>query len=167
LWTTRGEQFEAKSKRLAEARELAGQLSLTPNEAAARGLKVNKDGKRRNVVDLLGLTGVEFPDVAQIWPALEALHADAREQLEIEAVYSGYLHRQQADVDAFRRDEALPIPDGFDYGQLAGLSNELCEKLEQVRPATLGQAARIDGMTPAALTLVLAYVRNPQLRQAG
>ncbi|MDH3742615.1 MAG: tRNA uridine-5-carboxymethylaminomethyl(34) synthesis enzyme MnmG [Hyphomicrobiales bacterium] len=160
-------RFEAKSNRLAEARELAGQLSLTPNEAAAKGLKVNKDGKRRNVVDLLGLTGVEFSDIARIWPALEALGPDAREQLEIDAVYSGYLHRQQADVDAFRRDEALPIPDGFDYGQLAGLSNELCEKLERVRPATLGQAARIDGMTPAALTLILAYVRNPQLRRAG
>ncbi|NNE22507.1 MAG: tRNA uridine-5-carboxymethylaminomethyl(34) synthesis enzyme MnmG [Rhizobiales bacterium] len=163
----RRERFEAKSNRLAKARELAGQLSLTPNEAAAKGLKVNKDGKRRNVVDLLGLTGVEFSDIVRIWPALEALSRDEREQLEIDAVYSGYLHRQQADVDAFRRDEALPIPEGLDYGQLAGLSNELREKLEQVRPATLGQAARIDGMTPAALTLILAYVRNPQLRRAG
>jgi tRNA uridine 5-carboxymethylaminomethyl modification enzyme len=162
----RRQAFEAKLEDLSAARGLADRLTMTPNEAAAWGLKINQDGKRRTAIDLLSLPDVSFNDITRIWPRLGEISDTAREQLEIEAVYAGYLHRQQADIDAFRRDEGLTIPAGFDYGALGGLSNELREKLDRVRPATIGQASRIDGMTPAALTLVLAYVRNPQLRRA-
>ena len=165
--SARQNQFEAKLGKLQAALDLAKSLTLTPNEAVKYDLKINQDGKRRNVIDLLGLPGVGFAELKTIWPALAELSDETREQLEIEAVYAGYLHRQQADIDAFRRDEALAIPSDMDYGLLSGLSNEIREKLQMVRPSTLGQAARIDGMTPAALTLVLAHIRNPQLRRTG
>ncbi len=165
IGTERRRKYELKSRVLSEARAMGEELSMTPNEAAARGLKTNRDGKRRNVVDLLGHPGIGYSDLAAIWPQLSQLPDYAREQLEIDAVYAGYLCRQQADIDAFRRDEGLPIPAALDYVELAGLSNEVREKLEHIRPATLGQAARIDGITPAALTLILAHLRNPQLRR--
>ena len=163
----RRNSHENKMAGLAQARGLAKELTLTPNAAARHGLKVNQDGRRRDVTELLGLPEVTFDDVARVFPALTGLPGYAREQLEIDAVYAGYMHRQAADVAAFRRDEALKIPENLDFRALSGLSNELTEKLEQVRPATLGQAARIDGMTPAALTLILAHIRRPELSRAG
>ena len=101
---------------LAEARAAACALTLTPNEAAAKGIKINKDGKRRNVIDLLGLSGVDFSNVSRIWPELGKFPDYAQEQLEIDAVYSGYLHRQKAEIEAFKRDEGLPIPTDMSYG---------------------------------------------------
>ena len=163
----RRRHFEDKAQTLAEARAMAGERDLTPNAAAKHGIKINRDGKRRNVIELLAHPGVDFARIAAIWPELGDLPGFAREQLEIDAVYSGYMDRQHADAEAFRRDEALGIPSSLDYRGISGLSNEICEKLERVRPATLGQAARIDGVTPAALTLLLTHVRNPQLRRSA
>ena len=124
---------------------------------------------RRRAGDLLALPGVDFTTLARLWPELGALAPDVREQLEIDAHYAGYLDRQEADIVAFRRDEGLVLPDGLDYERVAGLSTECRQKLSRVRPRTLGQAARIDGITPVALTLILAHVkaRGNDLRRAG
>jgi tRNA uridine 5-carboxymethylaminomethyl modification enzyme len=145
---------------LDRARARMGALKLTPNEAQKHGIAIRLDGVRRSALELLSLPDVEFAVLAGIWPELDALAGNLREQIQIDAQYAGYLGRQEADILAFRRDEALRLPDGLDYAAVRGLSTEARLKLSKIRPETLGQAARIDGMTPAALTLVLAHVRR-------
>jgi tRNA uridine 5-carboxymethylaminomethyl modification enzyme len=162
----RAEAFSAKMDALAEARETMRSLTLTPNEAQKHGIAIRLDGVRRDVMSLLSLPNVDFQTISAIWPELEAISAPIREQLEIDAQYAGYLDRQDADILAFRRDEERALPADIDYSAVIGLSNELRQKLSRIRPATLGQAARIDGMTPAALTLVLAHVRALSRRVA-
>jgi len=152
--------WRARSEALAGAREQARTLTLTPAEAQRHGLKVNQDGKRRNLLELLSYPAIGWAEVSGIWPELGALDRSVAEQVEIDAVYHGYLDRQQADIVAFRKDEAVRIPAGFDYAAVGGLSNEVREKLEQAEPATLGQAARIEGVTPGALTAVLARLKR-------
>jgi tRNA uridine 5-carboxymethylaminomethyl modification enzyme len=152
--------FIEKKQRLAVSRETMGRLSLTSAQAAAAGLAVRQDGARRSALDLLGLPEVEFARLAQIWPELAGFSADVVEQLEIDAQYAGYLGRQDADILAFRRDEDRTLPADLDYRQVIGLSNEVRQKLEAIRPRTLGQAGRIEGVTSAALTLVLAHVKG-------
>jgi tRNA uridine 5-carboxymethylaminomethyl modification enzyme len=163
----RVERFRNKLDRLKQARVLAGGLTLTPSEAAARGLTVRQDGVRRTAIDLLTLPDVSWPTIVSVWPELGGILPDVVEQLEIDARYAGYLERQEADILAFRRDEGLTLPAGLDYGAICGLSTECRLKLASVRPLTLGQAARIDGITPAALTLVLAHVRAGARRHAA
>jgi tRNA uridine 5-carboxymethylaminomethyl modification enzyme len=157
--------FENKLGRLAVSRETMASLSLTPNEAVKQGIAVRQDGVRRSALDLLSLT--DFPTLNRIWPELGGLAPEIVEQLEIDAQYAGYLDRQDADIVAFRRDEGRTLPAGLDYGSVSGLSNEIRQKLERIKPATLGQAARIEGMTPAALTLILAYVKGAQKVKAA
>ena len=152
--------FDAKRTELGAARQQLHALSLTPNEARRFGIGIRLDGVRRNAHDLLSLPGVSFETIGSIWPQLRELSRETVEQLEIDAQYAGYLDRQDADIIAFRRDEALILPADLDYREVKGLSTEAALKLEAIRPATLGQAARIDGVTPAALTLILAFVRS-------
>jgi tRNA uridine 5-carboxymethylaminomethyl modification enzyme len=152
--------FAAKMARLDQGRARLQGLNLTPNEAQKRGIVVRLDGTRRTAFELLSLPWVDFPVLANIWPELQDIEPDAVEQLEIDAQYAGYLDRQEADILAFRRDEALGLPDELDYSTVCGLSTEAAQKLASIRPATLGQASRIDGVTPAALTLVLAHVKS-------
>lgn len=161
--------FGKKAERLAAGRALCARLKVTPNEAAKHGIAVRQDGVRRAASDLLALPQVDFATVARIWPELNALSAEVREQLEIDSHYAGYLDRQEADIVAFRRDENLAIPDSFDYAALPGLSTECKQKLSRIRPRTLGQAGRVDGVTPVALTLILAYIkaRKTDVRRAG
>ncbi len=156
----RSRAYAAKSEALAQGRAKVRALSVTPNEAQKFGLQVRLDGARRSVHDLMGLPEVGFAGVSRIWPELAALSPAIAEQLEIDALYAGYMGRQEADILAFRRDEALILPDDLDYARVHGLSTEAAQKLGRIRPATLGQAARIDGVTPVALTLVLAHVRG-------
>ncbi|MBI1180405.1 MAG: tRNA uridine-5-carboxymethylaminomethyl(34) synthesis enzyme MnmG [Alphaproteobacteria bacterium] len=167
----RARAFEAKMQALDEARALARSLSLTPNEAAGHGLQVNQDGRRRSAHELLALPEMTVDRLAGLWPALGRFGAAVREQLEIDGRYAGYMARQEADIVAFRRDESLALPSDLDYGAVAGLSNEIREKLLRTRPVTLGAAARISGVTPAALTALLGHVRRatgtePQKRRA-
>ncbi|MEI9996093.1 MAG: tRNA uridine-5-carboxymethylaminomethyl(34) synthesis enzyme MnmG [Rhizomicrobium sp.] len=157
--TKRSAVFAAKMARLAAARSAIAGLNLTPNAAQKHGIGVRQDGVRRSAMELLSLPEVDFPTLARIWPQLDGMDADTVEQLEIDSQYAGYLDRQDADILGFRKDEALALPDALDYRAIHGLSTEAVAKLGLVRPATLGQAARIDGVTPAALTLVLAHVR--------
>jgi tRNA uridine 5-carboxymethylaminomethyl modification enzyme len=149
-----------KLEKLAVSRETMNRLALTPNQAARNGLGVRQDGVRRSALDLLSLPEVEFSRLVDIWPELGAIGPEIVEQLEIDAQYAGYLGRQEADILAFRRDENRTLPSGLDYGAIAGLSNEVREKLEAIRPVTLGQAGRIEGVTAAALTLVLAHLKG-------
>ena len=158
----RAEVFHVKQRALDEARALARSLTLTPAAADKAGLTVKADGQRRNVLQLIAFPGIDLDRLEMIWPALAAWSPEVREQIEIDAAYAGYLDRQQADVDAFRRDEALRLPADLDYGAVGGLSNEIRDKLTTVRPLTLGQAARIEGVTPGALTALLAHVRRPR-----
>jgi tRNA uridine 5-carboxymethylaminomethyl modification enzyme len=163
----RGESFRAKERALAEARKRVATLSLTPSAARKHGLAVNLDGVARSAADLLGSTGIDLERLSLIWPELAGLRADVAGQIEIEAHYAGYLTRQAADIEAFRRDEALELPGGLDYGAIGGLSGEAREKLARARPATLGAASRIPGVTPAALTALLRHVRRRPARPAA
>ncbi len=152
--------FEAKSQRLAAGTELLNARSLTPNEAGEAGLSINRDGRRRSAFDLLSYPEIDMMCLARIWPELGVLDEETARQLSIDARYAVYVSRQEMDVAAFRKDEAIAIPPDFSYEALPGLSNELRQKLDRQRPASLGQAARLDGMTPAALMLLLAHVKK-------
>jgi tRNA uridine 5-carboxymethylaminomethyl modification enzyme len=150
----------AKSASLLAAREFANSVSLTPKEAGAHGLALNKDGQRRTAFELLSYPHVTISDLAKIWPRFAELDSTIAEQIEIDAKYDVYLSRQAADVAAYRRDESFTLPDDLDYASMRGLSNEAKQKLQQNRPRTIGHASKIDGMTPAALTLLVAHVKR-------
>jgi tRNA uridine 5-carboxymethylaminomethyl modification enzyme len=154
-----------KMEALAAARDFAGSVSLTPNEAARHGLALNKDGQRRSAFELLSYPSIGIADLARIWPRLAELPTKIAAQLEIDAKYDVYLSRQAADIAAYRRDESLELPEGLDYAELRGLSNEVRQKLQTQRPRTIGQAGRIDGITPAALTLLVAHLKRKERRQ--
>jgi len=156
----RAAAFGAKAAALADARAQARALTLTPAEAARLDLPVKADGQRRDLLQLLAYPTIGFDDLARVWPQISGWPAAVREQLEIDAGYAGYLDRQAADAEAFRRDENLRLPADLDYAGVGGLSNEVREKLAAVQPLTLGQAARIEGVTPGALTALLAHVRR-------
>jgi tRNA uridine 5-carboxymethylaminomethyl modification enzyme len=159
IGSARSRAFARKLATLSKAREKMKVLNLTPNAARGFGIEIRLDGVRRSALDLLSLPQVTFGRLAAIWPELAGYSPEIVEQLEIDALYANYLERQDADIFAFRKDEALSLPSELDYRDVHGLSTEAVQKLSAIRPATLGQAARIDGVTPAALTLVLAHVR--------
>jgi tRNA uridine 5-carboxymethylaminomethyl modification enzyme len=161
----RAGRFHAMRKRVDEARVFARSVTLTPNEAARHGLEINRDGVRRSAYDLLAYPGVDIAWLAKI----DAGTIDARtaETLEIEAKYAVYLDRQRSDAELMRHEEGRLIPDTLDFSSVAGLSNELKQKMRDRRPRSVADAQRMEGMTPAALALILAYVRNAETRQAG
>jgi tRNA uridine 5-carboxymethylaminomethyl modification enzyme len=150
----------AKMTDLATAREYAKSVSVTPNEANKYGLLLNRDGQRRSAFEILSYPDTAADDLACIWPKFREFAPDILKQVEIDAKYAVYLDRQMADVDAYRRDESLLVPGDLDYDTVPGLSNECRQKLASARPYTLGQANRIDGITPVALTLLAAHIRR-------
>jgi tRNA uridine 5-carboxymethylaminomethyl modification enzyme len=156
----RREAFRAKRSSIDAARETLTHLTLTPNEARTHGIMINMDGKRRHALDVLAYDGVDFARLRGVWPELAMITPQVAEQMEIEAAYAGYLDRQEADILAFRKDEDMRLPADLDYRAMGGLSNEAKDKLSTVRPATLGQAARIEGMTPGAITAVLGHLKR-------
>jgi tRNA uridine 5-carboxymethylaminomethyl modification enzyme len=158
--STRQRQFQAKLAALEAARALAKSVSITPNEAEQHGITLNRDGQRRSAFDLLSYPTLGIAEIARIWPQFAGLDGKIAEQLEADAKYSVYLDRQAADIAAYRKDEGFALPENLDYAALAGLSHEVRQKLQAVKPRTIGQAGRIDGMTPAALTLLAVYVRR-------
>jgi tRNA uridine 5-carboxymethylaminomethyl modification enzyme len=157
---TRQRRHAEKMAALTEAHAYAGSVSLTPTQANRHGLALNQDGQRRTAFELLSHPNIRVPDLARIWPDFDRMAPRIAAQLEIDAKYAVYLDRQAADIVAYRRDEELELPAGIDYAALGGLSNEIKQKLAAVRPRTIGQAGRIDGMTPVALTLLLAHIRR-------
>lgn len=162
----RADVFEKKQQKLNVARETMQSLSALPIELERLGYKVNQDGVRRTAHDLMRYPEIDFAVLTKIWPELAAIPADIAEQVEIDARYAGYIQRQEADIKAFRRDEALQLPHDLDYKTVGSLSNEMCVKLSKFRPETLGAAARIPGITPAALVALLRHVKRKEKRVA-
>ena len=163
----RNAAFQERDERLRQGIALAQNLSVSANEAFRLGLKVNQDGLRRSALELLAMPDVGLEGVRRIWPQLHGLAEDTVEALEAEALYSGYIRRQQADIAALRREDRLMLPDTLDYAAMPSLSMELRQKLARVRPATLGQASRIDGMTPAAMAVILGHVKRRDRQSAA
>jgi tRNA uridine 5-carboxymethylaminomethyl modification enzyme len=161
--------FATKVAALADARAWLASLAASPSRIRAAGLAIAQDGVRRSGIELLGRPDIGLAGLRRLWPELGDLSPAIAEQLEIDGRYAGYLDRQEADILAFRRDEALELPSGLDYGAIGALSAECRAKLAAVRPATLGQAGRIPGMTPAALTALLRHVRRraPSRSESG
>ena len=163
----RGGSFARKCAALEDGRRLLDSLSLTPNEASRHGLEINKDGRRRTAFELLAFPGVGFERLGAMWPELGRVEPKIAAQLEVDARYASYVDRQEADIVAFRKEESVRIPADFDYAGLPSLSAEARQKLEALRPATLAQAARMEGMTPAALMLLLAHLRKAPERKTA
>jgi tRNA uridine 5-carboxymethylaminomethyl modification enzyme len=162
----RASAFAAKADALARAEAIVRAVTYSPAQAATLGLKVNADGRRRSIRELLAYPGVTL-DAFIDQPETADWSSAIREQVEIDAGYAGYLDRQVADAAALRREDGLILPTDLDYGEIGGLSNEAREKLERVRPATLGQAGRIEGMTPGALTALLSHVQRRRAADAA
>ena len=163
----RAARFGARQAALDEARMLTKSLSITPTEAARAGLALNQDGQRRTAYDLLSYPDIELKSLMAIWPALQNIPRDVAERLETEASYAVYLDRQEADIAVLRREQSRAIPDDLDFSILSGLSNELKQKLGARRPRTLADAQRIDGMTPAALGIVMAAIHHAGAGEKG
>lgn len=156
----RQELWNEKSQKLQAARAMVQDLVATPNELESYGIGVNKDGVRRTVSDLLRYPDIDWEQLQTVWPELSDVELEIREQIEFDALYAGYMERHEADIAAFRKDEALKLPEGLDYADVGSLSNEVRQKLEQARPETLGAASRIPGVTPAALVALLRHVKR-------
>ncbi len=156
----RREHYEAKATALSEARSRLEALNLTPSEAGKAGMEINKDGRRRSGFEMLAHPGIAFDKLLGVWPELSDIPSAIAEQISVDARYASYVDRQEVDIATLKREEGIEIPLGFDFGAINGLSNEVRTKLIKHRPTTLAQAGHIDGMTPAALMLVLAQVRK-------
>ena len=158
--------FWSKMEAIEAGRAALAQISITASEAAKSGIRIAEDGARRSGADLLSFADVDFGHLTALRPELSQVPLVIQEQLKRDALYANYIERQKRDVAALKKDEAQIIPDDFDFDALSGLSNELRQKLLKVRPSTLGQAGRVEGMTPAALTLILARLRQHQRKTA-
>jgi tRNA uridine 5-carboxymethylaminomethyl modification enzyme len=163
----RARQFEVKAKALADGFDLLNQLSITPTEAARHGLSINRDGRRRTAFDLLAFPEISLDRLKTVWPEIGNIDSKIAAQLEVDARYAAYLRRQDEDVAQLKRDEAVNIPGNFDYAALPGLSAEIRQKLTHHQPATIAQASRIEGMTPAALLTLLARIKTAQNLKTG
>ena len=156
----RAQRFAAKSEALTQAERLLDSLDATPDELRRHGIPANRDGRRRTARELIGYPDVTLDHLAALWPALASLEPAIVQALENDAHYRGYVERQEADIAAFRRDEALRLPGDLRFETVGGLSHEMRQRLAAARPATLGAAGRVPGVTPAALTALLAHVRK-------
>ncbi|MGB1006744.1 MAG: tRNA uridine-5-carboxymethylaminomethyl(34) synthesis enzyme MnmG, partial [Thalassobaculaceae bacterium] len=159
--------FAARSVAVAEARARLARLTATPHALAQAGFKITQDGRPRNGLELLGYGGVTLDGLRALWPELASVAPAALEQVRIEGHYAGYLARQEADIAAYRRDEALVLPADLDYRRVGGLSTEIRDLLARHQPRSLGQAARISGVTPAALVALLRHVKAGKGGAAG
>jgi tRNA uridine 5-carboxymethylaminomethyl modification enzyme len=142
-------------------------LTATPNVLEKAGLIVNKDGRYRSAFELLRYPDITWDKLAALWPEMNGVAAPIHEQIEIDSTYAGYMWQQEADIVAFRKEEALALPADLDYSHVGTLSTEIRQKLEKIRPATLGAAARIPGVTPAAIVSLLRYVKRQNRHEAA
>jgi tRNA uridine 5-carboxymethylaminomethyl modification enzyme len=157
---SRAEVYTKKINKINELNNSLKSLKISPNQAEKFKIKIAKDGVKRSAFDILSRDGVTFDKLRTIWKKIPDATRKEEEQIEISAHYSGYLDKQKADIIAFRKDENLLIPESIDYNKLSGLSNEVKSKFKLIRPRTLGQALRIDGITPAAAYILLSHVKK-------
>jgi len=165
--SARADQYMKKMEKLADARKVCDALSLSSRDAKNKGFSVSQDGKPRSAMALLSQSSVEFDDLLAIWPELKEIDPKIREQLRADAIYAFYVNRQEKSIEALRKDKNHSIPSNFVYRGISGLSNELCEKLEQIKPESLDQANRIEGMTPSALVVLLSHLKMESLKSAS
>lgn len=158
--TERQKAWEQKKQDLVNARQMMMDLKKTPNELAQFDVHVNMDGVRRPVFDLIKMVNITWDDLSRVWPELKSIDTDIVEQVKIDSTYAGYTERQDLDIAAFRRDESLVLPVDLDYSEVGSLSTEIRQKLSEARPATLGAASRISGVTPAAITALLRFIKK-------
>ena len=156
----RQKNFEKKSTRIKDGFNLVKSLSFSPDALLKKGIKINKDGKKRNIIDLLSFSNITTNKLKKILPELNILEDYVIEQIEIEAKYSGYLDRQRMDIKDFEKEENLSIPKSTNYKLVGSLSNEIVEKLSKIKPPTLGAASRVSGVTPAAIIALLRYIKK-------
>ena len=152
--------FHEKKEALSKAKQLISSLGGTPKELINKGFKVNQYGKFRSGLDLLAYNDTSWEKLSDVWPELKSIRPDVVEQLSIEGKYAGYLERQESDIKVFKRDEALKIPADIDYRKIGGLSTEVQIRLERAAPDNIGVASRLVGITPAAITALLGYIKK-------
>ena len=156
--------FEDKSIKLQKLSKKMDELKISPTEAEKHGVKIAKDGVYRSANSVLAQKGVKFTKIKDIWPEIGDYSSEIVEQVEINAHYKGYMKKQKADILAFKRDESLEIPSDINYDSFSGLSNEVKSKFKQIRPKTMGQALRIDGITPAAVFILLSHLKRKSIK---
>ena len=159
--------FLEKNKKIKKGISLASKLLTTPNKLSKFGIKINLDGKKRSVIDLLAFSNIDFTNLEKVWPQIKELDLETREQILIEARYAGYLNRQRLDIQDFKKDENLKIPDKINYKKVGSLSNEVVEKLTKIKPPTLGAASRVSGITPAAIIAILRFIKRSKNKKAA
>ena len=163
----RQREFEKKSSRIRKGFSFVKSQKFSPDALLKKGIKINKDGKKRNIIDLLSFSNITTPKLKKILPELNDLEDDVIEQIEIEAKYAGYLDRQRMDIQDFEKEESLKIPKSTNYKLVGSLSNEIVEKLSKIKPPTLGAASRISGVTPAATIALLRYIKKNKNKKAA
>ena len=159
--------FLEKNKKIKKGISLASKLLTTPNRLSKFGIKINLDGKKRSIIDLLAFSNISFSNLEKVWPQIKELDLETREQILIEARYAGYLNRQRLDILDFKKDENLKIPDKINYKKVGSLSNEVVEKLTKIKPPTLGAASRVSGITPAAVIAILRFIKRSKNKKAA
>lgn len=152
--------FKVKDDQISHYRQLCSELTISPNELSKKGFQIKQDGSRRTAFNLMSYDEVSRETIGQLWPELKDIPVDVYEQIEIESRYAGYIKRQMADIEVFKKDEKLKLREDIDYAKIGGLSREMVAKLTKVRPVTIGEASRIPGVTPAAITAILGYVKR-------
>ena len=162
--SNRAKIFNFKSKKLNQIKTKMDKLSIRPTKIKNFGINIAKDGVKRSAYQVLAQKSVDMEKIREIWPEIEFISAEIDEQLEINSHYMGYLKKQNADILAFKRDENLMIPDNLNYDSFSGLSNEVKSKFKRIRPKTMGQALRIDGITPAAVYILLSHVKRKSIK---
>ena len=164
---SRRDLFYDKVDKIKNTKNLMSTLKISPSKAEKHNIKIAKDGVLRTAEELLSRNTVKFEQIREIWPEIPSYNYEIDEQIEIDCHYKGYLKKQNADILAFKRDEKLEIPENVDYDKLSGLSNEIRSKFKTIKPKTLGQALRIDGVTPAAAYILLSYVKRRSIKQTA
>ena len=160
----REEIFKEKYKNLSEIQLKMEKLSISPSKVGKYGINIAKDGVKRTANQILGQKSVNMKQIRKIWPEIRYFSREIDEQLEINSHYKGYLKKQKADILAFKRDENLEIPENLNYDSFSGLSNEVKSKFKQIKPKTMGQALRIDGITPAAVYILLSHIKRKSIK---
>ncbi len=156
--------FKDKFKHLKKTQIIMEKLMISPSKVSNYGIKIAKDGVKRNAIQILSQKSVNMDKIREIWPVLKHVSREIDEQIEINSHYKGYLKKQNADIIAFKRDENLIIPKNLNYDQFSGLSNEVKSKFKQIKPKTMGQALRIDGITPAAVYILLSHLKRKSIK---